>query len=60
MWEHPLCRLLVPGGFGRLAGAEAGLSWGPSLGSAVPKAILSEWLQLEQKWARVRPWGALP
>lgn len=38
------------GGFGRLAGAEAGLSWGPSLGSAVPKAILSEWLQLEQKW----------
>lgn len=36
MWEHPLCRLLVPGGFGRLAGESqwAGcsgpgpLSWG--------------------------------
>ena len=49
MWERPLSRLFASGGFGRLAGAEADLSCGPSLGSAEPKAVLSEWLQLEQK-----------
>ena len=35
MWEHPLCRLLVPGGFGRLAGESqwAGCSaWSTVLG----------------------------
>lgn len=55
MWEHPLSRLFAPGGFGRLAGAKAGLSWRPSLRSAVPKAILEEWLELEQEWAKVIP-----
>lgn len=47
--------MTASGGFGRLVELKLYLSWGPPLGSAVPKAILSE----RCSWSRSGP-GYVP
>lgn len=50
MYGRPLCRLCVPGDFGWIAGAVAGVGWDP--GAVCAGAVLVGSLELKWAWAR--------